>query len=244
MGLGDELMAAGEARRRRELSGRRCQIIGKDGRPRWHEVWFGNDDVAGPHEAGDFDRFQHCGGHRSYIDGSRSTRSRWAWLTHRPTPARLPTVQVDLRADDCILVEPSIKAGASPNKRWRGWQALVDARRDLPWAQVGPPGTAWLSGVRRIETQTFWQAFSVLKACRAAVLHEGGLHHAAAALSVPAVVMFGGYISPDQTGYSGHVNLFTGGEPCGWRKPCAHCQTAMAKITVDAVIASLDQCLR
>jgi hypothetical protein len=48
---------------------------------------------------------------------------------------------------------------------------------------------------------------------------EGGLHHAAAALGVRAVVIFGGFISPATTGYELHTNLFTGGQACGMRIP-------------------------
>ena len=58
----------------------------------------------------------------------------------------------------------------------------------------------------------------MLSGARAAVLHEGGLHHAAAALGMPAVVLFGGMISPRNTGYDVHVNLaIDDPEALGWR---------------------------
>jgi ADP-heptose:LPS heptosyltransferase len=63
---------------------------------------------------------------------------------------------------------------------------------------------------------------------------EGGMHHASAAVGVPAVVIFGGYISPKVTGYEGHINLFTGtGLGCGNSQPC-EC-SCMAGITVGRV---------
>jgi ADP-heptose:LPS heptosyltransferase len=71
---------------------------------------------------------------------------------------------------------------------------------------------------------------AVLSRTKAAVLPEGGLHHAAAALGLKCIVIYGGFISPDQTGYDLHINLFTGGTPCGSRKSCQHCKDAMAKI--------------
>lgn len=144
-----------------------------------------------------------------------------------------------------VIVEPNLKPKASPNKDWGlgRWQALVDARRDIPWAQIGPIGTHALRGVQMIHTPDFRHGCAVLARARTAVLPEGGLHHAAAALSVPAVVIFGGFISPKQTGYAGQHNLFTGGQPCGMREPCEHCRKAMAAITVENVLQELETIL-
>lgn len=76
------------------------------------------------------------------------------------------------------------------------------------------------------------------------VTTEGGLHHAAAIFGIPAVVIYGGYISPRQTGYDGQVALFEGGEPCGWRKPCPHCAAAMGKIEPERVFEHAMKFLR
>ena len=140
-----------------------------------------------------------------------------------------------------VIVEPNCKAAASPNKQWGWdrWQALVDASPSIPWAQLGPPGTRLLDGVRHIETPDIRSAAAVLHYAAAYVGPEGGLHHLAAAMGPPAVVLFGGFISPAQTGYAWHRNLFTGGEPCGNMLPCAHCAGAMARITVPAVLEAL-----
>ena len=90
-----------------------------------------------------------------------------------------------------------------------------------------------------LHTPTFKQAAAVLARAKAAVLPEGGLHHAAAALGIRAVVIYGGFISPKQTGYDMHINLFTGTEPCGSRKSCEHCRASMAKITPEEVFEHL-----
>jgi ADP-heptose:LPS heptosyltransferase len=60
---------------------------------------------------------------------------------------------------------------------------------------------------------------------------EGGLHHGAAAVGIPAVVLFGGFIPPQVTGYKTHVNL-TGGADffCGSLQACKHCAEAMERI--------------
>ena len=145
-------------------------------------------------------------------------------------------------------LEPRIKAGASPNKDWgwARWQALVRLRRDVDWVQLGPPGTRLLDGARLVATADFRTACALLSGARAAVLPEGGLHHAAAALRVPAVVIFGGMTSPANTGYETHVNLFEtmgGASPCGQRLPCDHCARAMAAITPEAVADHLERIL-
>ena len=95
--------------------------------------------------------------------------------------------------------------------------------------------------------QVLAEACTALSGAAAAVLPEGGLHHAAAALGMPAVVIFGGMTSPANTGYDGHVNLFdpAGGEsPCGQRVACAHCRAAMAAIRPDVVAYHLQHILR
>jgi ADP-heptose:LPS heptosyltransferase len=82
------------------------------------------------------------------------------------------------------------------------------------------------------------QASAVLAGAALLISPEGGLHHAAAALGLRAVVIFGGFISPATTGYDLHRNFFTGGQACGMRLACAHCAEAMARITPEEVAAA------
>lgn len=245
MGWGDELMAAGQAQARRadDPRGRRVRILDRHKQVRSHPLWDGNADIVRPNEAGDFLYVLNGPGLRPYI--ADKTPERWTWKNFTPTPAKIKFTKAerDLArlGAGAILVEPGIKSKASPNKDWgwSRWQALVASRPDWPWLQVGAPGAARLNGVRFLETSDFRQAMAVLAGCRFAVLPEGGLHHAAAAVGVPAVVIYGGYISPAQTGYKLHRNLFTGVVPCGERQVCAHCTQAMAAITPEWVIDEL-----
>jgi ADP-heptose:LPS heptosyltransferase len=46
-----------------------------------------------------------------------------------------------------------------------------------------------------------------LTGCRAVVCDEGGIQHLCAALRVPCVVVYGGFIRPEHTGYSFHRNI-------------------------------------
>jgi len=66
---------------------------------------------------------------------------------------------------------------------------------------------------------------------------EGGLHHAAAALGRPAVVIFGHFIDPEVTGYHGHKNLRGGAVGmCGSWSSCPECVRAMEAITPEVVV--------
>ena len=85
----------------------------------------------------------------------------------------------------------------------------------------------------------FREAAAVLVKALTAVLPEGGLHHAAASVKTPSVVIYGGLISPDITGYDIHTNIFTGKKPCGSRMPCLHCEQAMKEITVEQIVDEL-----
>ncbi len=250
MGYGDEIMAAGEARRRQGAGDARpVAVLDRHGRPRRHPLWAGNPRIATPEAVArglPVQTIVNGPGCRPYIDYGRTTATCWAYTDWRTTPGELYGIEAR-KPQDYVIVEPHIKAKASPNKDW-GWARWQDlARRlDLDWVQLGPPGTRLLDGVRHIETASFLAACRALTGARAAVLPEGGLHHAAAALGVPAVVIFGAMTSPANTGYDGHANIFDamgGASPCGMRVPCGHCARAMARIAPPTVATYLEQLL-
>lgn len=240
-------MAAGEARRAFLDHGRRVEILDRFGRRRWHQIWEGLDYIARPDEPGEFLTLHNGPGKRPYI--AAKSDQRWTWNTaHRPAKAVL-----ELSADEKafaeryrgrIIFEPHIKHRASPNKEWGwvrwnklAWHMQEKGRRIT---QVGPAGTSLLDGADFIETPTFRRAAAVLSVARAAVLPEGGLHHAAAAVGCRAVVIFGGYIGTEITGYDCHVNLGADGrDACGMRVPCEHCRKWMDGITPEQVMREL-----
>lgn len=237
MGIGDELMAAGEARRARERHGCPVAILDRDGKPRWHEAWAYCPDVLRPELWQDgLPAIRNAGWCRPYIDYTGFTkRSRvWRWRPYRPAPARI-LLPADLlhwaeQYRGRVVIEKRIKPGSPANKQWGRWAELEALRPDLPWFEMP-------------ELPSFAHALAVLCAARAAVLPEGGLHHGAAAVGCKAVVIFGGFISPAVTGYDQHRNIFTGGEACGNRDSCDHCRQAMAKITPQMVLRELEQIL-
>lgn len=254
MGYGDWLMAAGEARRVHYATGKPVAITSRRGAPQWSPVFEGIPYIL-RQPTPDCARVISASGDRPYIQGKFPLK--WQWRPYQPTPAEVAFTPAELRLAEpyhgAILIEPNVKAQGHRNKAWpwHQWRALVDAilagglGDRLPrLVQVGPPDADRMSGCEYVTTMTFREAMAVLSVCRAAVLPEGGLMHAAAAVGVPAVVIFGGFISPRVTGYELHRNLFTGtGLGCGKRMPCACCSAAMARITPADVLANLKEIL-
>ena len=75
-------------------------------------------------------------------------------------------------------------------------------------------------------------SFAIMSLSSVIITSEGGVHHFAAALKIPAYVIYGGVIHPDQTGYTDRDQMyyFVGDKPCGSQVPCSHCRDAMASI--------------
>jgi len=241
-------MAAGQAERIWRGTGQRVCITDREGRPRWSPVWQGNPAIAFAPGPG-VTCLVNAPGARPYLvypwsRGSGVKFSGWRAAEH---PARLylseeeQRLAAELRTalPRLLVIEPWLASESNPNKQWGRlrWAALTRALIAQGWqvAQLGPAGTPLLEGVLRVETPSFRLACAALSAARAAVLPEGGLHHAAAALDLPAAVIFGGHTPVEITGYPGHANL--GRAPaCGAWSPCDHCVEAMASITVEEVL--------
>lgn len=247
MGIGDELMLAGEAKRRAAGRAMRFHMLDKTGAPRWHFIWDGNPLVARPHERAD-DTIGFTVGRRPYCESV--SPERYVWKRYRPEPGFIPVTprmqQYARMTAGAIVVNPTIKPRASPNKAWPMlyWKRLLRICGDLRWVQIGDGGGERLRNAEFIPTATFYEACGALMGARAAVLHEGGLHHGAAALGLRrVVVIFGGYISPEVTGYDGQASLFVPSGPwplgCGQRTRCGHCAAAMESITPEKVAARL-----
>lgn len=244
-------MLSGEARRAQERDPRKVRITFNGQAFEWrkeqHAAWDGNPRIAQPDDLGDFqDLAGRVNGLRPYA--ARKTRERWVWREYAPPPGEIYFTSEERdfgsRYAGRVILEPHIKRGASPNKEW-GWVrwnklAWLLGRRRVRVTQLGPHGTPLLDGADFVATADFRSAAAVLAHARAAVVPEGGLHHACAALGVPAVVLYGGFISPAVTGYESQVSLFTGdGLGCGMRLACGHCRSAMAQIAPETVAARL-----
>lgn len=235
MGVGDELMAAAQARALADEHGKKVAIVDKRGNRRWHWIWRDHPCIATQGHRGEVVTLKNGPSCRPYVDYERTTKERWAytnWSVNEVGPGEIFCLR-RRKSGDYVAIEPHIKANASPNKQWgwANWQALVDLLPNVDWFQLGPRGTETLKGVRLIETESFLRAAEMLSGARAAVLPEGGLHHAAASLGIPAVVLFGGMLSPLNTGYKQHLNLAVDApEALGWRIPHPACERAWREI--------------
>lgn len=252
MGWGDELMVTGQARVLQESDPRKVRIVYE--RPRWHDVWANNPRIAREDEAGDFQELRPRVGYlRPYM--AEKLRERWTWKPYRPPRGELYFDQAEIAFGAAhaglVILEPHIKPGASPNKDW-GWARwakltwLLQEKHGLRITQLGSGVNPLLDGAEHIGTKTMRLAAAVIARARAVVCHEGAFHHACAALGVdtPAVVIYGGYISPEVTGYDGQANFFSGnGLGCGMRLPCPHCRDSMAKIRPEQVAERLMEAL-
>lgn len=244
VGAGDEIMVSGHVRHMQATDPRKVRL--DFGKRLWNAVWDHNPRIAKQDENGDFQVYHpRPNGLRPYC--SQKTFDKWVWADYKPHVGEIYLQPEEIafaeQFSPDVVIEPNIKGKASPNKDWGldRWVQLVATMKDhgMRAVQLGPVGTRRILGAAFIETPTFRQACAVLARARGAVLHEGGMHHAAAAVGLRAVVIYGGYISPKQTGYEMHSNLFTGDAPCGMRIPCRHCKRAMGAITPEMVMAEL-----
>lgn len=247
-------MASGQARSAFNETGKRVRIVGKNGRPRVNDLWRGlpwivNDAT----ERGDFATVVNGPQARPYI---RYPFTRALGCTYSGWRARDHVGAIHLFAPELahaeawtrgrppfIVLEPNLAPMSNPNKQWGvdRWQALADilSKRGFLPVQLGPRGTPILRNVLHFETPTFRDAAAILARASAAILPEGALHHAAAALGVRAVVLFGGAVDVNATGYPLHRNIATA-PACGRWLPCSHCASTWAAIKPAAVAATFE----
>lgn len=245
MGVGDEIMATGFAR---GAAARGKRIAFGDGtRLLWGpfcEIAFRNNpNIARSLGEPGIEWMHYHKGQRGY---NTLGLGRWIWNYEFRAPRgefffdgreRAHTI----KTRDAVLIEPNLPwhKPISVNKDWglERFQALADLfkRRGYVVFQMSH-GKRRLHGVQVVNVPDFRCAAAALAGFNCIITPEGGLHHAAAAVGAPAVVLFGGCIPPGVLGYDGHVNL-TGDadEACGSLRPCAHCRAALDRITVEEV---------
>jgi hypothetical protein len=252
MSFGDEIMASGHALAVHRETGGRVVIVGRNGRPRWSDLWAGLPWIVQQDEQdGGAAALQNGPQCRPYISYpfNREIGCRYSgwrakdnvgeirFTAEETTYAAHATADID----GFILIEPGVPAQSNPNKQWgrAKWQGLADILQSQGRivVQVGQRGTDTLNGVKLLETPSFRHGAAILARAGHAVLPEGGLHHAAGALHLPAVVLFGGAVDVDATGYPWHINVVDDGalSPCGAWSPCDHCADVWAKLTPEHV---------
>jgi hypothetical protein len=242
MGIGDEILATGMAR---GAAARGRKIAFGDGRrliwgPFCEQAFRHNPNIArSPNEPG-VEWLHYHKGNRQY---NKLGSGRWIWnyaFKAQPGEFFFDERERSHTIRRAVLIEPNVPwhKPVAPNKDWglANYQALADRLLQLGldvWQTSY--GDKRLRGVQLVPVTDFRIAAAALAGFDLAICPEGGLHHAAAAVGTPAVVLFGGFIPAEVTGYDGHVNLTGGAAACGSLRECSHCREAMGKISVEEV---------
>ena len=253
MGYGDEIMASSEVERVRALypDSQIC-LKGKADKYK-HEIFKNNPHLSSPAELDKDKEVRYVKSVRGRRPYHSSGGSKKCVKFNYDFKANSGTIYFDEEEQKIIndfrdkykshlVVVPDSKSSFTKNKNWNlgsptnKWQELVHVLDEFNFIQLGGKASRSLEGVTFINTHSFRQALCVLSAVRGIISTEGGLHHGAAALGKPGVVIFGGFTPPEITGYDLHVNLYIDeNSPCGSLKACKHCEECMSLITVDMV---------
>lgn len=255
MGAGDDIIATGLARGLKE-KGKRAAF--GDGRkilwgPFSEAMFAHNPNIARPGSEGakDLEWIAHYKGARKY---NKLVNGAWTWnYDFKVTPGEFFFSDGEKRSAEYlreslngfVVVEPNVEwhKSVAGNKDW-GEDKYRELTKKLqshgaPIVQfIHKNSKRRLRGVTTIECHSFREAIAMLAMARLYVGPEGGMHHAAAAVGIKAVVIMGGFIPPAVIGYDDHINLTGGATACGSIKPCQHCQEAMKNISVDSVYSS------
>ncbi len=214
-------------------------------------VFLHNPNLAPPGSEGarDLEWVAHYKGHRLY---NTQAASRWLWnLEFSATPGEVFLTEAEAtlgrrNGRGFLVIEPNVPRWKTVafNKDWglARYQELATIliHRGHRLVQFNYGNQPVLRGVLQLKTRSFRDAVALLGNAWLYVGPEGGLHHAAAAVDVRAVVLFGGFIPPSVTGYATHMNLTGGAEACGSLNKCVHCYDAMAAISVNEVLEAVE----
>jgi len=259
MGYGDDMMATYYARKLSEKYGKKV-AVGNGSRYYYSEVFDNNPYLMEnpllkkakklPDDTLWLENYPGC---RPYIDYQSSNQDKLVFKDQGDrgvgdvflTDQELVDAYTKIKnLVPFVLIEPSIKGTISAsNKDWgfERWQAVtkgVSAKHKV--VQVLHQFSTPLKGVESIEVNSFRESLAILYFSSYFLGSEGGMHHASAALGVPGQVIFGGFISPDITGYKIHRNHYIDGgiSPCGSLLECEHCRVSMASILPETILTA------
>lgn len=250
MGLGDNVLATGFAR---GAAARGKRIAFGDGKKLiWDQhsatIFKDNKNICPPGQerASNVEWVEFYRGNRIY---NKSGGDRWIWnYDFRPIPGELFFSREEERfaaqiGRRCVIIEPNVPMWKSvaPNKQWPVERYDEVAARltkaGHQAVQLNHRGPNRLKNASLLHSPTFRCAVAMMQRSLLYIGPEGGLHHGAAAVGLPGVVLFGGFVPPQVTGYDTHTNL-TGNstEACGMFHKCDHCIAAMRSIEVEEVV--------
>ena len=243
MGFGDWLMASAQVKEANERTGKKV-FLGDGTRTFFEpEVFLHNPRMAHDGDT-DVTWVANYGGARPYILGDKD--KHFIFNDHwRPTPGELFFSDAELAwakerspSRPYIVIEPTVKNrfAHGVNKAWPYWGELVGA--PFPFVRLGMEE----GGFPLIKTKSFREGMLILKDASLFVGTDGGLHHAAAAMGVPAVVIWTGFSSPVHLGYDTHANIHDGSYPCGtYSGRCEHCIEKAKAIKPETVLKAINE---
>ncbi len=242
MGYGDEIMATGIAKRLYLKTGKKV-AFGKGKIIKnaiTQEIFLNNPKIAStvdlPHVVWE----PFFVGSRSYMKQVKGNRIYWNYdFKAEPGEFFFENETYLLPPKPFILLEPHTKQTVSAdNKQWplEYFQEVINKlKNDIEIIQPDY-GKPILSGVTPFRTTRFRHLVYLLNSAKTFISLEGGVHHAAAAVGLPGVVIWGGYVPPSITGYLLHKNIVEATEFCGSLTSCSHCKKALEKISPEEVI--------
>ncbi|MBN1971917.1 MAG: glycosyltransferase family 9 protein [Candidatus Delongbacteria bacterium] len=152
-----------------------------------------------------------------------------------------------------IAICPEGKQKFSANrKEWglKNFQDVVNLlKNEFDFVQIGTKGDQLLDGVLDLRGLKIRQSAAVIKNCEIFFGLEGGLMHLAKSVGKSSVIVYGGFIKPEVSGYPGNENLYfeTDCSPCFNSEKkleiCSH-MSCMKGITVDYVVEKIKNKLR
>jgi len=249
MGYGDDIMITARCKRLKKENPDYDIVIVKGKIEAWSPIYENNPNIKRFKEARR--KIIRCQIRpRPYIHSMTSTN--FIWKKHKPKPGEIFLTNEEKKfsteklqyLSDIVYIEPNVKGTVSANnKDWgfKKWQSVVDAFPNITFVQAGEPTSKILNGVHFFKTPTIREALALLKNAKIFLGSDGALHHASAAFKIPAIVIFGGFVSPQQTGYDIHTNFYIDDpeSPCGSKSSCNHCRRCMEQITVEQVIKAV-----
>jgi hypothetical protein len=211
------------------------------------QIFRGNPNIAPPgsERDPDIEWVPFYRGNRLY---NRQVGDRWVWdYDFRAIPGEVFLTDDEKRwarihGRGFVVIEPNAPEfkTVAPNKQWPVERynkiARLLLKSGVDVVQFNFKAGHVIPGARQVKTPSFRHAMAALSRAALYIGPEGGLHHASAAVGVSAVVLFGGFIPPDVTGYAGHTNLTGGAIACGKLHACGHCKAAMEAISVPEVM--------
>lgn len=260
-GAGDEILAAGQAQRLWNEHHIRVLICDQHGTPRWHPMWDGSPIIMRPEEATDPHQRLISGPNcRPYIVYPFTPETGWTfnkdfrcrdhiahlYLTNEERFLGLDCLK---RYGPYLLIEPWSK---HPNLRWPmpHWNDLC-ARISEALPQYTIVQHTHKDSVNFVADHavvhrptTFRETCGLIAHAACYIRGESGLLHAAAALGIPSVAIWGSCMDWEvMGGYPKEVGVGIVRPFCGFFKACPHCEAAMQGILPEQVLAGLLQAL-